>query len=179
MQKKVEENMSRQNIQIKANELLITSACNDLLPINVSKIARFLGVKIYKVELPEDISGVLDIRNEPIILINKEHGPHRQRFSIAHELGHFQLHRFIGIHIDKKSYYRSIKSAIGLDSIEIEANQFAAELLMPENQVQSELDKYEDYIDMNEDIVADMAVKFNVSATAMGFRIQNLGYSWL
>ena len=179
MPKQGEENMNRQNIQIKVNELLIASACYDSIPINVSKIARFLGVKIYDVELPEDISGVLDIRNEPIILINKEHRPHRQRFSIAHELGHHQLHRLIGIHVDKKSYYRNKKSAIGLDNIEIEANQFAAELLMPENQVQSELEKYEDCIDMNEDIVAEMASKFKVSATAMGFRIQNLGYSWL
>ena len=50
---------------------------------------------------------------------------------------------------------------------------------MPENLVRLELEKHEDCIDMNEDIVAVMAEKFSVSATAMGFRIQNLGYSWL
>jgi Zn-dependent peptidase ImmA (M78 family) len=162
-----------------ANELLKVSCCTDL-PIDISKMARYLGVKIYDVELPEDISGVLDVRNEPIILINKDHRLHRQRFSIAHELGHFQLHHLLGIiHVDKKSYYRNIKSAEGLDNIEIAANQFAAEVLMPENQVRYELEKYEDFIDMNEDIIAEIASKFSVSATAMGFRIQNLGYSWL
>ncbi|MDR0584549.1 MAG: ImmA/IrrE family metallo-endopeptidase [Treponema sp.] len=61
---------------------------------------------------------------------------------------------------------------------EIAANKFAAELLMPEAMVRSELEKYDDFIDANEDIVAVMAAKFNVSTTAMGFRIQNLGYSW-
>jgi Zn-dependent peptidase ImmA (M78 family) len=120
------------------------------------------------------------VRNEPIILINKDHAPHRQRFSIAHELGHLQLHHLSkNIHVDKKSYYRDSKSAEGLDDIEVAANKFAAELLMPEDIVRSELGKYDDFIDMDEDMVAEMAKKFNVSTTAMGFRIQNLGYSWL
>jgi Zn-dependent peptidase ImmA (M78 family) len=149
-------------------------------PINVVEIARHLKVKIYDVGLPEDISGILDVRNEPVILINKDHAPHRQRFSIAHELGHFQLHHRMGIiHVDKKSYYRDSKSAEGLDDIEIAANKFAAELLMPEAMVRSELEKHDDFIDMDEDMVFEMAKKFNVSTTAMGFRIQNLGYSWL
>jgi Zn-dependent peptidase ImmA (M78 family) len=171
--------MNRQNIQTIANDLRIASGCT-VPPIDVVKIARHLGVKVYDEKLPEDISGILDVRNEPVILINKDHFPHRQRFSIAHELGHFHLHHLMGIiHVDKKSYYRNSKSAAGLDDIEIAANKFAAELLIPEVMVKSELEKYDDFIDMDEDIIAEMARKFNVSATAMGFRIQNLGYSWL
>jgi Zn-dependent peptidase ImmA (M78 family) len=171
--------MNRQDIQTIVNELRVASDCL-VPPIDVVKIARHLGVKIYGEKLPEDISGILDVRNEPVILINKEHFLHRQRFSIAHELGHFHLHHLMGIiHVDKKSYYRNSKSATGLDDIEIAANKFAAELLMPEAMVKRELEKYEDFIDMNEDVVAEMARKFNVSTTAMGFRIQNFGYSWL
>jgi Zn-dependent peptidase ImmA (M78 family) len=94
-------------------------------------------------------------------------------------LGHFQLYHVSGIiHVDKKSYYRDAKSSEGLDEIEIVANKFAAALLMPEEFVRKELEKHEDFIDLNEDIVAELARKFEVSATAMGFRIQNLGYSW-
>jgi Zn-dependent peptidase ImmA (M78 family) len=171
--------MNRQNIQTLASELCEASGCV-VPPIDVVKIARHLGVKVFGEKLPEDISGILDVRNEPAILINKDQASHRQRFSIAHELGHFQLHHLMGIiHVDKKSYYRDSKSAEGLDDIEIAANKFAAELLMPEAIVRSELEKYDDFIDMDEDIVAVMAKKFNVSTTAMGFRIQNLGYSWL
>ena len=170
--------MLLQNIKIIVNELLKASGCTSL-PVDVTKIASYLGVKIFDVDLPEDISGVLDVRNEPIILVNKDHRLHRQRFSIAHEIGHFQLHHLLGIiHVDKKSYYRNARSSEGLDSIEIAANQFAAEILMPEDHVRCELEKHEDFIDMNEDIIFDMASKFYVSATAMGFRIQNLGYSW-
>jgi Zn-dependent peptidase ImmA (M78 family) len=171
--------MIRQNIQTVAYELLKKSGCMSL-PVKVDKVADYLGVKIYPVKLPDDgISGVLDVRSDPIILINKDHAPHRQRFSIAHELGHFQLHHVSGIiHVDKKSYYRDAKSSEGLDEIEIAANKFAAALLMPEEFVRRELEKHEDFIDLNEDIIAELAQKFEVSATAMGFRIQNLGYSW-
>jgi Zn-dependent peptidase ImmA (M78 family) len=171
--------MSRQNIQTAAYELLKKSGCMSL-PVNIDEVASYLGVKIYPVKLPDDgISGVLDVRSEPIILINKDHALHRQRFSIAHELGHFQLHHVSGIiHIDKKSYYRDAKSSEGLDEVEIDANKFAAALLMPEEFVRRKLGKYEDFIDIDEDIVADLAREFEVSATAMGFRIQNLGYSW-
>jgi len=170
--------MNRQNLETITNELCAASGCS-VPPIDVVKIARHLGVKIYAEKLPEDISGILDVRNEPVILINKDQAPHRQRFSIAHELGHFQLHHLMGIiHVDKKSYYRDSKSAEGLDDIEIAANKFAAELLMPEAMIRSELEKYDDFIDMDEDMVVEMAKKFNVSTTAMGFRIQNLGYSW-
>jgi Zn-dependent peptidase ImmA (M78 family) len=170
--------MLRQNIQATAYELLKKSGCMSL-PVKVNKVANHLGAKMYHVELPDDISGILDVRSEPIILINKDHAPHRQRFSLAHELGHFQLHHISGIiHVDKKSYYRDAKSSEGLDEIEIAANKFAAALLMPEEFVRQELEKHEDFIDLNEDIVAELARKFEVSATAMGFRIQNLGYSW-
>jgi Zn-dependent peptidase ImmA (M78 family) len=171
--------MNRHNLETLTNELCTASGCS-VPPIDVVKIARHLGVKIYAEELPEDISGILDVRNDPVILINKDHAPHRRRFSIAHELGHFQLHHLMGIiHVDKKSYYRDSKSAEGLDDIEIAANKFAAELLIPEAMIRSELEKHDDFIDMDEDMVAEMAKKFNVSTTAIGFRIQNLGYSWL
>jgi Zn-dependent peptidase ImmA (M78 family) len=171
--------MLRKNIQTAAYELLEKSSCMSL-PIQVDKVASYLGIKIYPVKLPDDdISGVLDVRSEPIILINNNHVPHRQRFSIAHELGHFQLHHISGIiHVDKKSYYRDERSSEGLDEIEIAANKFAAALLMPEEFVRQELAKHEDFIDLNEDLVVSLARKFDVSATAMGFRIQNLGYSW-
>ena len=159
------------NLRAKADCLTI--------PVNVIRIAHFLGIKVYGDILPDDISGILDVRSEPVILINKSQVSCRQRFSIAHELGHFQLHHLMGIiHVDKKSYYRNEKSAGGLDEMEIMANKFAAELLMPEKELRDELDKHDDFIDTDVDIIAEMARKFEVSTTAMSFRIQNLGYSW-
>jgi Zn-dependent peptidase ImmA (M78 family) len=147
------------------------------IPIDVSTLANKLGIRVFEEALPEDISGILDLRNMPIIMINKDHVLNRQRFSIAHEIGHFLLHRPTGIHVDKRTYYRNSKSAEGLDEIEIEANRFAAELLMPTDLVIREIEKYSDLIDSNDDVIFVLANNFKVSATAMGFRIQNLGYS--
>jgi Zn-dependent peptidase ImmA (M78 family) len=171
--------MNRLNITAIA-ENLRKEAGLSAIPVDVVALAHHVGLKVYGETLPEDISGVLDVRKEPVILVNQAQVYYRQRFSIAHELGHFQLHHLMGIiHVDKKSYYRNAKSAEGLDEMEIMANKFAAELLMPEKELRAELSKYDDFIDTDVDIVAEMAQKFNVSTTAMSFRIQNLGYSWL
>lgn len=146
------------------------------IPVNVLALASKLGIRVFEEALPEDISGILDLRNMPIIMVNQDHVRHRQRFSIAHEIGHFVLHRPRGIHVDKRTYYRNSKSAEGLDDIEIEANRFAAELLMPADLVIREIENYSDLIDSNDDVISVLADSFEVSATAMGFRIQNLGY---
>ncbi|MDR2407006.1 MAG: ImmA/IrrE family metallo-endopeptidase [Bacteroidales bacterium] len=146
------------------------------IPVNVLALASEIGIRVFEEALPEDISGILDLRNMPIIMVNQDHVRNRQRFSIAHEIGHFLLHRPTGIHVDKRTYYRNSKSAEGLDDIEIEANRFAAELLMPSDLVIREIEKYSDLIDSNDDVISVLADSFEVSATAMGFRIQNLGY---
>jgi Zn-dependent peptidase ImmA (M78 family) len=146
------------------------------IPVDVLALAGKLGIRVFEEALPEDISGILDLRNMPIIMVNQDHVLNRQRFSIAHEIGHFLLHRPTGIHVDKKTYYRNSKSAERLDEIEIEANRFAAELLMPTNLVIREIERYSDLIDSNDDVISVLADSFKVSATAVGFRIQNLGY---
>jgi Zn-dependent peptidase ImmA (M78 family) len=170
--------MNYPNIREITKKLRTEADCLTI-PVNVIAISRFLGIKVYGDVLPDDISGVLDVRTEPSILVNKSQVSYRQRFSIAHELGHFQLHHLMGIiHVDKKSYYRDEKSAEGLDEMEVMANKFAAELLMPEKELRDELGKHDDLIDTDIDIVAEIARKFDVSTTAMSFRIQNLGYSW-
>jgi Zn-dependent peptidase ImmA (M78 family) len=169
------------------NKLEISSTVKDYLkkfnldsyPVSVENVAIKLGIIIFKELLPEDISGILDLRTKPVIMINATHYPNRQRFSIAHEIGHFLLHRPTGsIHIDKQTFYRNTKSAEGLDEVEIQANNFAAELLMPTDLLTTELNKYSDLIDSNDDVVLELAKKFEVSTTAMGFRLQNLGYSF-
>jgi Zn-dependent peptidase ImmA (M78 family) len=147
------------------------------IPIKIKILARHLGIKIFKESLPDDISGILDLRGIPvIILVNNNHRLYRQRFSIAHEIGHFCLHKPSGIHVDKQTFFRNSKSSEGLDEIEIEANKFAAELLMPTDSLINELDQFVDLIDSNDDIILKLSRKFKVSTTAMSFRLQNLGY---
>ena len=72
----------------------------------------------------------------PIIGVNALHHPNRQRFTVAHECGHLILHKAQitkEVHVDKDfpMLMRDSVSAAGVNEMEIEANVFAAELLMP------------------------------------------------
>ena len=148
-------------------------------PIPLDKVGEHLGAKIRRAPLDDELSGVIFIRdNIPIIGINAIHHPNRQRFTLAHELGHLVLHKnFITnmVHVDKNFPFllRDSKAATGTDRIEIEANQFAAELLMPEMMVLRELESYKLDID-DEILLNELGIKFLVSKQAMSYRIQNI-----
>ena len=71
----------------------------------------------------------------PIIGINTLRRPNRQRFALAYELGHLILHEndlTKEIHVDK-GFHTYPSSSVGEDEMEIEANRFANEILMPES----------------------------------------------
>jgi len=151
-------------------------------PVEVENLAKEVGIEIIKAELPHDISGAIDMENpsRPRILINKDHPLVRQRFSIAHELGHFFLHKPDGIHIDKNFssiFLRNEDSSTALYPIEIEANKFAALLLMPEkflvNSIRQKLQE-ERTIEIST-LIKNLKDQFEVSEPAMKFRLQNLG----
>ncbi len=113
-----------------------------------------------------------------IIGVNALHHPNRRRFTIAHECGHFILHKnqvAQEIHVDKffPMLMRDSISAAGIKQIEIEANFFAAELLMPKTLLIKELGDESFDID-EEEIVGTLARKFEVSQSAMRFRLGNL-----
>ena len=147
----------------------IMSRYQNQAPIPIVKIARELGVKVYKSKgLPGHISGL--IRADPerggpsgyAIYTNANHSPKRRRFTIAHELGHYALHRdLIGSGITDDALYRSRLGG----PIERQANRFAAELLMPWNLVVES-------IEQGIDTVEELAEKFGVSKSAMSIRLE-------
>ena len=112
----------------------------------------------------------------PIIGVNSLHHPLRQRFTIAHELGHLELHREMitsKVHVDKDFpvLMRDPKSATGTEKVEIEANQFAAELLMPEALIKQALES--EPFDIDDDgPIEELAKKFRVSKQALEYRIR-------
>ena len=66
--------------------------------VDVARVARHLGARVTEMPL-DDASGLLITQPGavPCIVVNKSHHPHRQRFTIAHELGHLVLkHHFDG-----------------------------------------------------------------------------------
>src|SRR5690242_20712862 len=103
-------------------------------PIPVERIARIRGTQLKYVPFEGDMSGLLFHEDGYIIIgVNELHPKTRQRFTIAHELGHLELHSHDELHIDRnyRIYLRNQLSSQAVDPAEIEANAFAAELLMP------------------------------------------------
>src|SRR5438093_13625316 len=106
-------------------------------PAPLEKIAKALGAQVRFAPFDDELSGMIYIKaGLPIIGVNALHHPNRQRFTVAHELGHLELHRYMittAVHVDKEfpALMRDSNSATGMERIEIEANQFAAALLMP------------------------------------------------
>ncbi len=118
------------------------------------------------------------MRDAAIIVVNSLHHLNRQRFTLAHELGHFELHmKEIGaeVHVDKKflAFARDAKSSLGWDRKEVEANRFASELLVPQHVLNQQLQGR--LVDLeNEDLIAALADRFEVSRQMMTFRIGEL-----
>lgn len=146
-------------------------------PIPVDKIAKALGVQIRYSPLDEELSGMIFIKDGiPIIGVNALHHPHRQRFTIAHELGHYMLHRNLlsnEVHVDKqfKILMRNSKSSTGTDAMEVEANKFAAELLLPEFLIEDVLAHSTFDIDDRAPL-DELAKNFRVSKEMLEYRIR-------
>lgn len=152
-------------------------------PVPVDRIAKGLGAQLRFSPLDSELSGMIYISdNVPIIGVNSLHHPNRQRFTIAHEIAHLELHRDLisgKVHVDKDfpvsmvGLNRDAKSALGSDDIEVEANQFAAELLMPTEFLKVALASKPIDID-DEGPIEELAKKFRVSRQALEYRIRNL-----
>jgi Zn-dependent peptidase ImmA (M78 family) len=169
---------STKNAQQEATKILVQLKIVHP-PVPVEKIARHLGAHIRFSPFDDEISGMIYIKDGvPIIGVNSLHPPNRQRFTIAHECGHLVLHRDLitqTIHVDKKFpvLRRDDKSATGLERIEIQANQFAAELLMPHAFLLRALGN--DVIDIDDSALLNrLAQEFKMSTDAMKVRMSNL-----
>src|SRR5438034_8527921 len=145
-------------------------------PVDVWRVARRLGVRVERADLGEDCSGVLVRKGSAAVIgVNYAHHPNRQRFTIAHELGHFVLHKGEK-YVDKGTatvQFRNAESSTGTQIEEREANQFAAALLMPAEWVRREFEKHP--FDLGDDTsLTAMCRLFGVSSQAMSFRLAKL-----
>lgn len=124
-------------------EILDTIATyRERIPVDVVALSRALGIPVREVPLRENISGLIKKVGPDSyeIRVNSEHSETRKRFTIAHELGHFVLHKaLIGDGIVDNAAYRSADGEFSNPAIgsrqETEANKFAANLLMPDESI--------------------------------------------
>jgi Zn-dependent peptidase ImmA (M78 family) len=144
-------------------------------PVPVEVIAELVGAKLKYSPYEGELAGML-IRDHGrcIIGINSNHHTNRQRFTIAHEIGHLILHD-IQVHIDRdfRVLRRDANSSLAIDHLEIEANRFAAELLMPFDMLVKDL--AERNIDVeDEETLRPLARRYRVSRQAITHRIANI-----
>lgn len=151
-------------------------------PVDVEQIARRLKLKVIDVDLGEGISGLLISKGDStIIAVQESDHPNRKRFTIAHEIAHFHLrHQFEPgehVHVDRGHLItpRNSRSSTGLDVKEIEANQFAACLLMPSKLVMRSIKSLK-VTSLRDDHVAKLADEFEVSEQSMTIRLSTLGF---
>ena len=142
-------------------------------PVDIAQVAKQLGIKLVDRGFDSHISSLLLVKGDKsIICVNKMHHAHRRRFSIAHEIGHFVLHKDEAPYFDSpKDYevYFRANTAESPDVLkEIEANQFAAELLMPLAMIRNDLSK------TPPPTASELAKKYKVSEQAMTFRLASL-----
>jgi Zn-dependent peptidase ImmA (M78 family) len=176
--------LERGEIERRAAEVLKQASVAEV-PVDLSKVAESLGVHLHFDILEDKISGVLIVKGtERNVLINAAHHSNRQRFSLAHELGHLVLHDADGdrlfIDTDLRIYQRvgaSTDEAYNQPGSttrpheEREANQFASALLMPSELVKREARN----LDLSDESdVAYLARSFGVSDQAMAIRLQQL-----
>lgn len=145
--------------------------CYDGLILNVVDLVHNIpGVSMEYVEMDSTLSGSLSKREGTwVIKVNKFHSETRQRFTIAHELGHFIYHKDDDVDEHEfvdTTFFRGMTS----NNLEYTANRFASELLMPEDDVRKLIDT--DHIRS----IAELASKFGVSSAAMLYRVKELNY---
>ncbi len=164
-----------EELEKKAGDLLQEAGMAQA-PVPVDEVARYLGIQVDEADLGEECSGML-VREEDyaVIGVNVNHHEHRKRFTIAHEIAHFMLHggeAYIDrpLHID----LRAADSGSGTQQEETEANQFAAALLMPADQVRAAVAE-QPFDPAQDDELPNLARRFKVSPQAMTTRLIHLG----
>jgi Zn-dependent peptidase ImmA (M78 family) len=145
------------------------------VPVPIEEIFAQYGIELQRKELEPSVSGMMVTRenSKVVVAVNKNDPANRQRFTMAHELGHYLLHRSTNpIFVDGRTFFRDEKSSSGTRIQEIEANAFAGELLMPEEAVRSRVSEKLSIMDGFE--LGELASNFKVSEAAMSICLSRL-----
>lgn len=133
-------------------------------PIPILEVVESYGLSVREVDLSkyQGLSGALDPSKEMIYLHTGD-SPTHKRFSIAHELGHWLLHRK-EIENENSKYTLLFRRPIGgeQDELEKEANCFAANLLVPLHYLRAYRNRLSH---------TDLAELFAVSQEVIGYRL--------
>lgn len=154
--------------QISDSELEILRRHSEVVPVKVGALAKDLGLKVVVAALPMNISGLIEPDPDGdgfVVKVNRFEPKERQRFTIAHEIAHFLLHRDrISSGVVDSVLYRSKLTS----KAEAEANRLAADILMPRQKIQSAIEG--GLVSSGHQQVDELAQLFDVSRQAMDIR---------
>jgi Zn-dependent peptidase ImmA (M78 family) len=113
-------------------------------PVKIIELCKREGIKVFEQYLPRDVSGFIVIQKEnfenygtgKLIVVNLTDNANRRRFTIAHELAHYILHK------DETEEYYAHRDAGQNGGIEREANLFASSILMPRALIETAVKEY-------------------------------------
>lgn len=151
---------------MNASQVLSKYHGDQSYPIDLERIANLNGINLKYVELPNDVCGeiIVNATQAPLILINALHPTTHQRFTLAHELGHFFLEHGSRHRKDTNQSFN-----LSGNPIEVQANYFAASLLMPTEFINFAINEVKIYS------ISKLAQEFRVSVSAMTYRLKGLG----
>jgi Zn-dependent peptidase ImmA (M78 family) len=143
---------------------------SEVYPVPVGKICASLGIEALYSSMEDNFCGKILLGDDQkyYIHVNESHIPTRKRFTVAHELGHYCYDKEL-LDRERVILERSNNYFQAVDAIEVKANQFAAELLMPQKHF---LKQYS-----NLKATELLAKYFFVSELAIKIRLINLGLS--
>jgi Zn-dependent peptidase ImmA (M78 family) len=150
--------------------------------VDAKAIAEHLGASVKFAPYNDgELAGMLIRKagHKPVIAVNSLHHLNRRRFTIAHECGHLILHTK-NLYIDERLSIlkRDDHSRMAISTEEIEANLFAAELLMPFFNISDEIKR--NNLDVEDDTeTKKLASAYKVSHQAMVYRIYNISRKWI
>lgn len=155
-----------QNLNREKAKSILKMARITSVPVDVKKIASVLGFTVVEYPFPDKLSGqVTVIEGQKIIGVNEKHPKTRQRYTIAHELGHFlngHQHYQMSYIDDHTRFYDPHFHQ------EKEADLFAGELLMPKDLLEK------DVAELGVD-VTKLSEKYVVSEQSMIIRLTSTG----
>lgn len=171
-------NNVRSAAELLLNEYKVKN--NVEIPIPIVKIINDAGFSIFRQDLPTDMGGYIVISddveekfgNDKIIVVNENEKVSRQRFSLAHEFGHFLLDPNAK---NVAEYYDAFERDDNKTDLEKMIDRFAAELLIPADNFKRRYVAVKDkYID-NYDLFKDLACYFDVPPIAIQKRFLEVG----
>lgn len=141
------------------------------VPVKTVPIANDLGIQVYSIDWDNKVSGMIRKTESGgyEIYTNSKHPLTRRRFTIAHEISHYLLHKELMDNEFYEDYLLRASGAWSNPAIESEANRLAADILMPMNLIWKEYER-------GCKTIEELAERFQVSKDAMSVRLLGTHY---